>query len=179
MYCPLRIFADIPLSSAYWLMCSCFYSLVFCVSMLYRLLLSLRIYFISRLLLIFDVAFSSIFLIFFFPLVSPLLFAGNWANSVQTNSNKVVFVVKQSVSCWVLFDYSMFDGSFLFILSTFFPVYIYFALVKFKNVISIFLCEIVFRCSVFFLLFLISYVRVCLCCLSIVLSLEDFYQFLL
>lgn len=29
MYCPLRIFADIPLSSAYWLMCSCFCSLVF------------------------------------------------------------------------------------------------------------------------------------------------------
>lgn len=123
----------------------------FCVLILYRLLLSLRIYFISRLLLIFDVAFSSIFLIFFFS--SPLLFAGNWTNSVQTNSNKVVFVVKQSVSCWVLFDYSMFDGSFLFILSTFFPVYIYFALVKFKNVISIFLCEIVFRCSIFFFCF--------------------------
>lgn len=31
----------------------------------------------------------------------------------------------------------------------------------------------------FLLLFLISNVRVCLCCLSIVLSLEDFYQFLL
>lgn len=50
MHCPLRIFADIPLSSSYWFDVSfCFFSVSLLSSFLYRLLLSSRIYFISRL----------------------------------------------------------------------------------------------------------------------------------
>lgn len=51
-----------------------------------------------------------------------------------------------------LFDYSLIRTFFFFVdvvaAVFFFLSRIYFALVKFKNVISIFLCEIVFRCSV-------------------------------
>lgn len=39
MHCPLRIFADIPLSSAYWLMCVWFLNDFFCVSLFSALLL--------------------------------------------------------------------------------------------------------------------------------------------
>lgn len=79
----------------------------------------------------------------------------------RTNSReKKRTYVKRSASCWE-FIWLFVDSKFFFVdvdvvAAAFFSSLscIYFALVKFKNVISIFLCEIVFRCSVFGFFFL-------------------------
>lgn len=102
MHCPLRIFADIPLSSAYWLMCvlSFFFSFStrsVCVFLWFRIVCFYLFVFV---LFYFSPAFDfrCCFLINVF---SFSLFIAT-EQTAQTNiNNNVVSVVKQSASCWV------------------------------------------------------------------------------
>lgn len=102
MHCPLRIFADIPLSSAYWLMCVC--CLIFGLMMMISFfslslfnfvsfVLSFRIYLISRLLLIFRCCFLIKSTFFFLSLLSSLLL---WKGEQTVQTDK-----KRSVCMWV------------------------------------------------------------------------------